>query len=218
MSRGEPALTPTPVSPQPDPRHPGWRPDENLVADVRHLLAVAPRETAEDRFEAWAWRALLDESGPALLTRHAIPSHITASAIVLTPDATRTCLVLHDRIRCWVQPGGHLEDGDRTVRDAAAREAAEETGLSGEVLPTPVSLSRHRAPCRPEVVDWHLDFQLALIAEPVPPVISSESLDVAWFDVNRLPDDLADGVAAQVTRAARIVLHAGSRKTGINKL
>ena len=180
-----------------------WEPDEDLVADVRHTLALAPRETPEDRFEAWAWRALLDEDGPGLLTRHAAPSHLTASAIVLTPDAARTCLVLHHRIGRWVQPGGHLEDGDRTVRAAAAREVAEETGLLGDVQAAPVALSRHRAPCRPGVVDWHLDVQLVLVAPPQPPVVSAESRDVAWFAVTELPDLIAPGVADNVARAVR---------------
>jgi 8-oxo-dGTP pyrophosphatase MutT (NUDIX family) len=185
-----------------------WQPCDALVTDVRHTLAIAPRQTPEDRFEAWAWRALLDEDGPGLLTRHAAPSHITASAIVLSPDARQTCLVLHGRLRRWVQPGGHLEDGDVSVAGAAAREVAEETGLSGQVSPVPVALSRHHAPCRPGVVDWHLDVQLVLVTPAVPPVVSTESDDVAWFSVDRLPDDVAAGVAENVARAVRRVSEA----------
>jgi 8-oxo-dGTP pyrophosphatase MutT (NUDIX family) len=184
---------------------PVWQPREGLVVDVRHALAHAPRTTAQDRFEAWAWRALLDEDGPALLTRHAAPSHLTASAIVMSPDATRTCLVLHGKIRQWVQPGGHLEPDDASVLLAAAREAEEETGVTGEVLADPVLLSRHTAPCRPGVVDWHLDVQFALVADTTSTRVSSESLDVAWFDVAALPDDLAPGVRESVDRAVAAV-------------
>lgn len=204
-------MTPPARAGGPDLAHPEpgiWHPGEDLLDDIRHTLAIAPRETAQDRFEAWAWRALLDEDGPALLTRHAAPSHITASAIVLTPDARRTCLVLHGRIGKWVQPGGHLEQGDHTLREAAAREAVEETGLTGEMVAAPVALSRHRAPCRPEIVDWHLDVQLALLAQERDPKVSDESRDVAWFPVDRLPSDLADGVAGSIARAARRVLGA----------
>jgi 8-oxo-dGTP pyrophosphatase MutT (NUDIX family) len=190
---------------QADPglEHPAWIPGEQLLADVRHTLLVAPRETAEDRFEAWAWRALLDEDGGAVLTRQAAPSHLTASAVVLSPDGRRTCLVLHRRLGLWVQPGGHFEPGDRSVGEAAAREVAEETGLSGELLPHPVALSRHRAPCRPDVVDWHLDIQSLLVAPVVTPVLSDESRDVAWFDIDDLPSDVASGVVASIGRAAR---------------
>ena len=188
------------------PTGPPWTPDEALVADVRHALARAPRETPEDRFEAWAWRALLDEDGPRLLTRHAAPSHVTASGIVLSPDGQRTCLVLHARMRRWVQPGGHLEPGDGSVAAAATREVLEETGLRGEAYPAPVALSRHRAPCRPDVVDWHLDVQYLVVVDVLPPVVSTESLDVAWWPVDDLPADLAPGAAEHVRRAGRTLI------------
>jgi len=177
-----------------------WLPADSMVLDLRHTLAHAPRETPEDRFEAWAWRALLDEDGPAVLTRTACPSHVTASAIVLSPDGRRTCLVLHGRIGLWVQPGGHLEPGDVTLAAAAAREVFEETGLSGRVLPELACLSRHRAPCAPDV-DWHLDVQHVLVAESQTPRVSAESRDVRWWDVTDLPDELARGVQASVRRA-----------------
>lgn len=181
-----------------------WVPCETLVADVRHTLAHAPRDSPEDRFEAWAWRALLDEDGPALLTRHAVPSHVTASAIVLSPDGRRTCLVLHGRMNLWVQPGGHLEEGDATLAVAAAREVEEETGLSGAVLPRLAALSRHRAPCRPEA-DWHLDVQHVLVADGTSTAVSEESHDVRWWDVDALPADLAPEVAVLVSRAVRVL-------------
>ncbi|HEY6797381.1 MAG TPA: NUDIX domain-containing protein [Kineosporiaceae bacterium] len=179
---------------------PVWTPSDELVLDVRHALAHAPRHTPEDRFEAWAWRALLDEGGPALLTRHARPSHVTASAIVLSPDGLSTCLVLHGRIGRWVQPGGHLEPGDTSLAGAAAREVCEETGLTGRVLPAIACLSRHRAPCHPDV-DWHLDVQSVLVTDRIAPQLSAESTDVRWWDVDALPADLAPGVAAAVHRA-----------------
>jgi 8-oxo-dGTP pyrophosphatase MutT (NUDIX family) len=173
------------------------------VADLRHAIARAPRDTPEDRFEAWAWRAMLDEVGAGLLTRHAAPSHVTASAVVLSPDGRLTCLVLHGRLGVWVQPGGHLEPEDMTLPLAAAREAEEETGLTGELLPDVVALSRHRAPCQPGVVDWHLDVQHVLVAEGVLGAlhVSPESREVAWWPVDALPDALAPGVAQIVDRA-----------------
>jgi 8-oxo-dGTP pyrophosphatase MutT (NUDIX family) len=187
-----------------------WVPREGLVADLRHAIARAPRDTPEQRFEAWAWRALLDEHGVALLTRHAAPSHVTASAVVLSPDAALTCLVLHGRLGVWVQPGGHLEPEDMTLPLATAREVEEETGLTGEILPEVVALSRHRAPCRPGVVDWHLDVQHALVVadrpEPGPMrYLSSESLQVAWWPVQALPDAVAPGLVDVVTRAVTLL-------------
>ena len=187
-----------------------WVPREGLVADLRHAIARAPRATPEQRFEAWAWRALLDEHGVGLLTRQAAPSHVTASAVVLSPDGGLTCLVLHGRLGVWVQPGGHLEPDDMTLSLAAAREVEEETGLVGEILPDVVALSRHRAPCRPGVVDWHLDVQHALVVADVPEpgpltYVSPESLQVAWWPVDALPEAVAPGVVDLVTRAAALL-------------
>ncbi len=182
-----------------------WTPSGALVADVRRSLACAPRTTADDRFEADAWRALLDAEGALILTRLAAPSHVTASAAVLAPDGRRTCLVLHGRVGLWMQPGGHLEADDGSLTGACAREVLEETGLAGEVIPEPVALSRHRAPCRGPGVDWHLDVQHLLVSPVLPPVVSPESRDVAWFDVDDLPADVAPGVATLVHRAAAIL-------------
>ncbi len=180
---------------------PDWLPDRSLVADLRRALTQAPAESAEQRFEAWSWASLLGQVGPGLLTRAAAPGHVTASAVVLDDALTHTCLVLHGRIGLWVQPGGHLEEGDLSLPAAAARETVEETGLTGRTDPVPLLLSRHRAPCRPGVVDWHLDVQHLIVAPRRPPTVSAESKDVAWWPVQDLPADLAPGVGGAVTTA-----------------
>ena len=57
--------------------------------------------------------------------------HVTASAIVARPgNAAQFLLVFHRKLDRWLQPGGHVEDGDPSVFDAALREAREETGLA----------------------------------------------------------------------------------------
>jgi 8-oxo-dGTP pyrophosphatase MutT (NUDIX family) len=173
-----------------------------LADDLRRCLDAAPIETREDRFEAWVWRAMLAEYGPAMLTKPHTPAHVTASAVVIDPAGARTCLVLHGKLGLWVQPGGHIEPTDTSIPRAAAREAREETGLHGLVLPGPLRLARHPAPCGVPGADWHLDVQHVLVADPLPPTVSDESHDVAWFDVEDLPEGTAPGVHDAVRRAA----------------
>lgn len=197
-------MNPTPQAPAPvgEP----WTPSATLAEDVASMLDLAPRTTPEDRFERWAWKRLLEEKGSVVLTRHGVPGHVTASGIVLTADGTQTCLVLHGRIHSWVQPGGHLEPEDRTLAGAAAREVWEETGVRGVIRPAPLHLSRHRAPCRPDVVDWHLDVQhLVVTPEASPTRVSEESADVRWWPVADLPEPMAPGAAEAITRAAEFL-------------
>lgn len=175
------------------------------MAEVRRALVAAPQHDPEARFERVAWLALLDDLGAELLSRRQAPAHLTASAAVLSSDATRTCLVLHRKLQLWVQPGGHFEPGDESAAAAAAREVQEETGLTGRVLPVPAQLSRHPAPCAPGIVDWHLDIQHILVTEPVPPRPSDETPEVAWWPVRELPTDVAGGIQELVDRAVSIL-------------
>ena len=68
--------------------------------------------------------------------------HVTGSAVVARPDGSEFLLILHRRLSRWLQPGGHTEEEDATVFDAALREAIEETGIA-----------RFEAPLGPAILD-----------------------------------------------------------------
>lgn len=57
-----------------------------------------------------------------------VPSHVCATAWVLSPDRRHTVLVRH-RSLGWCTPGGHVEIHESS-HEAALRELAEETGLT----------------------------------------------------------------------------------------
>jgi 8-oxo-dGTP pyrophosphatase MutT (NUDIX family) len=112
-------------------------------------------------------------------------------------------LTLHSKQHIWLQMGGHCEPGDTTLRDAAAREALEESGIAGlAVSAAPVRLDRHRVGCHGGT--WHLDVQYAAIA-PADAVeqISDESLDLRWWPVDALPDLTDDALRRLVATALR---------------
>src|SRR5512145_2862034 len=72
----------------------------------------------------------------AFVSLHAQPfdrtiaqGHLTGSAMVLTRGGQRVLLLFHEKLRRWLQPGGHAEPGETQGEAIALREALEETGL-----------------------------------------------------------------------------------------
>jgi 8-oxo-dGTP pyrophosphatase MutT (NUDIX family) len=98
------------------------------------------------------------------------PAHFTGSAVVVTPDGARVCLVLHGKLNRWLQPGGHADLVDGGEMEATAlREAREETGCDVELhprAPRPLDVDVHVIPARktdPE--HQHLDVRYLVIAK-----------------------------------------------------
>ena len=70
---------------------------------------------------------LLKHSPDPLSRYQFTPGHITCTAVVMHPERPAVLLMFHHRLNLWLLPGGHVESEDATLRDAAAREALEET-------------------------------------------------------------------------------------------
>jgi 8-oxo-dGTP pyrophosphatase MutT (NUDIX family) len=133
--------------------------DERERESIEQFLAIAP--TLESPFD-----------------EHVNDTHITGSAIVVGKRGV--VLHLHKRLNIWLQPGGHIEQGE-TPAEGALREAREETGLdvrhpdNGPVL---VHLDVHPGPRG----HTHLDVRYIVMADDVEPAPGvDESQDVAWF-------------------------------------
>lgn len=145
---------------------------------------------------------------PLGVLRECYPDHLTASTLVMSADGSRVLLTLHRKARRWFQLGGHVEPRDASLTAAALREATEESGVPGLVLdPVPVQLSAHAVPfCDPRGGVTHLDVRfLATAPEGAAHAVSDESLDVAWWPADALPDpepDLVELVALAHARRA----------------
>lgn len=177
---------------------------DDLHADaVRLLTDWLDGDLAKDqRSLAQAYLSFL-AARPDGLMRSCEPGHLTASALVLSADRSQVLLTLHPRVGLWLQLGGHLEPGDLRVRDAALREAMEESGIEGLVVdPMPVRLDVHPITCSLGLPTRHLDVQFRAYAPPgAVHRISDESDDLAWHPVDRLPEPIDDSVRALVAAA-----------------
>ena len=174
----------------------------SLHGDARAVLATwtvrndVPAQVAlREEFVAF-----LDAHDDAMW-RACVEGHLTGSALVLSADRTEVLLTLHPKFGLWLQMGGHCEPGDVTMRDAAAREALEESGIDGLVVrDAPARLDRHRVGCHGG--SWHLDVQYVAVAPPgALAQISDESLDLRWWPVDALPAETDDALRRLVATA-----------------
>lgn len=178
----------------------------SLRADAHATLTnwSAP-DTEQDRLRL-LYLAHLDARPDAML-RECHPDHLTGSVIIFSADHRSVLLTLHHIIKLWLQTGGHCESSDATLAAAALREGREESGIEALAIdPVPVLLSHHEVPsCGPIRPSHHLDVQYVAVAPAdAVHVISEESDDLAWFDINNLPtqtdQDVRELIAAATTR------------------
>ncbi|GAA4678877.1 NUDIX hydrolase [Nocardioides nanhaiensis] len=177
----------------------------SLHADA--LTTLRDWEAPDDEQEALRRRYLTHlERHPDGMLRAGRPDHVTASTLVLDAAGTSVLLTLHAKSGRWFQVGGHTEPEDATLAGAALREALEETGIARADLaldPVPLLLDAHHVPfCGPGENVHHLDVMfVAHAAASAAPSISEESLDLAWWPVDGLPDaELAPFVARALAR------------------
>jgi len=135
----------------------GWLAGYEAVGEAEAGDVARMRKLAESEQDPWL---------------RSLPLHFTASALVVHPESKRVLLRWHQRLRAWLQVGGHGDPGESDPLQIALREAREETGLA-DLAPWPDAAVRHAAMCR------------------VPPSSSEpghEHADLRFFMATRSPD------------------------------
>ena len=114
---------------------------------------------------------ILKSSNP--FSRKNSQGHITASGLVINDD--KVLLIFHPYIKRWLQPGGHIDEGETPI-NAAIREVYEETGLICTLASNeqdPIDIDIHLIPSNPkkgEGEHLHIDllYQLKVEKQDVP--------------------------------------------------
>ncbi|NNL90774.1 MAG: NUDIX hydrolase, partial [Saprospiraceae bacterium] len=128
-----------------------------------------------------------------LFGRDNLKGHITGSAWVINPSFDAALLIHHKKIGKWFQPGGHIDEDDTSIVEAAKREALEETGIKevqalNEKL---FDLDVHTIPERKGIPEHlHYDLRFAFIAQEMdlnPDFL--EVHEVRWISLDEIISD-----------------------------
>lgn len=166
------------------------------------LLHAIPRLREIDARTGVSKRRFLAELGrlERPFDEHADPVHVTASAIVVGPRGT--VLHRHKRLGLWLQPGGHIDQGEAPW-EAAVREVVEETGIRAS-YPDGGPLLFHVDVHNGAKGHTHLDLRYLVRAgdvDCVPP--AGESPDCRWFDWHEAMTVADPGLLGALRLAAR---------------
>jgi len=134
--------------------------------------------------------------------------HVTASAWILSPDRTEVLLTHHKKLNRWLQPGGHVEN-DRTIQEAATREAREESGVHDlELLDDRIfDIDVHLIPARKADPDhYHYDFRFIFQSSTREFSVSDESHDLAWIKLTEINVDVAEESIIRMANKTRAYL------------
>lgn len=161
----------------------------NLQADAHRLVSSFVPRSERDRAAQADFASFFGEDGGPV-HRESGPDHLTASCVVFDASLQHTLLVFHRKGQFWVQPGGHVEDGDDSVVSAALRELREETGVVVEppLAPLAYDLDHHGLSSRFGACASHLDIGIAVVVDREAALtVSEESEDVRWWPIDALP-------------------------------
>lgn len=145
-------------------------------------------------------------SVPEALSRSSYsPGHFTASGFVLNSARDSLLLIRHKKLGLWLQPGGHIEEGDADFLAAVRREVREETGLCNlRLMERLYDVDIHEIPERHDAArHLHFDLRALFLSEDTfseDNLVNGgdDALEARWFSFQVLAEstrkELSDGL------------------------
>lgn len=183
-----------------------------MTMSIRRELVNLLRSHVPSPGEERALSAMLDAAddvADVLSASTYDPGHFTVSAFITDPAVTRLVLVLHGRVKAWLQPGGHIEHHDGSLSNALGREIAEETGLTELSAPSKglFDVDVHTVPAHgAQPAHRHFDVRFHLVTSQTELAPDPGGDEARWVQLDELEAWTADG---SVRRAAGKLLGLG---------
>ncbi len=98
--------------------------EKELIKELEKYKQNDKKDNKADIFISF-----LKKNGRDSFFRTSKDGHITASGWLISEDLKKVLLISHKKLKKIIQPGGHCESNDSSVKMAALRELQEETGL-----------------------------------------------------------------------------------------
>ena len=172
---------------------------EELEQILKQYLDRFPNEVPrQDNFRGYLNRSPSNQ----LYTRKNFDGHLTASAFILNSSLCKILLIHHKSLDKWLQPGGHIDETDANILQAAYREVSEETAIPKDQLLHiktkqqcfPFDIDSHFIPANPKKKEdghYHHDFRYLFqyVGNEDVTINEEESLGYKWVDLENLVND-----------------------------
>ncbi len=166
---------------------------ENISSIIDQYLKIYPDKKIKKKAEE------LLRTRESCAARKNFFGHITASAMLVDKYLASFLLIHHKFLDRFLQPGGHIEESDQTIRGAAERELCEETGVENVIylpiddsnaeLPLDVDVQKIPSNARKnEPEHLHFDFRYLSILNGRCDINIDlyEVNDAEWFDMENV--------------------------------
>ena len=172
-----------------------------MISDIEKIFTEYIQVFPDEKEKLNQFSDFLKNNKENLFNRKNFEGHITASGYIYSLEERKILLLEHKQLNVYVQPGGHVEDVDDSILDAAKREVLEETGLDNlklimvsEDINVPLDINSHYIPkneSKKEEEHYHHDFSYLFVVDKIQDVNIdiNESNNYKWCDIEEYNDE-----------------------------